>query len=735
VMPLNAAAGGHLGESGADEIGHIDLGAVRGEGPDGIANGRLRRLAAGTSAQALGLDELVVGPRVLVIVEHDITDSAVAQFLTDIGGKVYRHLGGGYSEAFVPIARLLDLESHSGVLSVSPPPRPVPLQDSGMLGEENIQPLAMTVTGEEVAKTGADVWQIGGVDGAGVKIGIIDFFDQTFWQSAQAAGEVSAPAGSFCRFGGSACNVFTVTPGEKHGTAVAEIVHEMAPGAQLYLGYAATAGDYLAVIDFFAAQGVSVISHSATWEYDGPGDGTGPAAQIIDYAAAKGIAWINAAGNFAGGGYWRGQWVDDDNDNRLDFSPGDPSLGFFCGGTLGLRWNDWGPTGRTDYDVFVFDDPGLTSLKASSENNQTTGGAAPLEHFFEELVTAGCNGPRDADFLVIKLSNPGDGTAGDVLELAVTTLLEYHSDPFSAAIPFGDSASPASLSVGAVDPPLGANAASYSSRGPSNDSRIKPDISAPSGVSNYTYGTFHGTSASAPAVAGAAALVLDADLATSPTGLTSFLKGATVDRGDSGADNTFGSGELFLGEPPPVAVDDAYSTDEDVPLNVSAPGVLDNDSDVDGDPLSVSAFDSSSVEGGTVVVDPDGSFTYTPPPDFFGTDSFSYTVTDGLATDEATVTITVAAVNDPPVAVDDAYSAKQDVSLSVSAADGVLGNDADVDGDPLTVSDSDPSSIEGGTVAVNADGSFTYTPASGFTGTDSFSYTVTDGTASDVATV
>jgi len=68
-----------------------------------------------------------------------------------------------------------------------------------------------------------------------------------------------------------------VVPGSAHGTGVAEIVHEMAPDADLYLGSALTVGDYLAVLDYFAAQGVQVVTHNMTWAYDGPGDGTAPA--------------------------------------------------------------------------------------------------------------------------------------------------------------------------------------------------------------------------------------------------------------------------------------------------------------------------------------------------------------------------------------------------------------------------------------------------------------------------
>ena len=181
-------------------------------------------------------------------------------------------------------------------------------------------------------------------------------------------------------------------------------------------------------------------------------------------------------------------------------------------------------------------------------------------------------------------------------------------------------------------------------------------------------------------------------------------------------------------------MDDAYPTDEDTPLTVAAPGVLDNDSDGDSDPLTASV--GASPSNGSVVLNADGSFTYTPNDNFNGTDSFTYTVSDGFNTAAAaTVTITVNAVNDLPVAEADAYSVDEDAVLTV-AAPGVVDNDSDLDNDPLTASiqtSPDPSEA---TVVLNADGSFELTPAGNFNGTVSFTYVVNDGTGdSSPATV
>jgi N-acetylneuraminic acid mutarotase len=173
----------------------------------------------------------------------------------------------------------------------------------------------------------------------------------------------------------------------------------------------------------------------------------------------------------------------------------------------------------------------------------------------------------------------------------------------------------------------------------------------------------------------------------------------------------------------PVAVDDAYSTDEDTTLNIAAPGVLGNDI---GDPLT--AVLVSDVSHGTLTLNGNGSFTYTPNAGVIGSDSFTYKANDGQAhSNVATVSI---AVNHAPVAVDDAYSVVKNGVLT-EIAPGVLGNDM---GDLLTavlVSD-----VSHGTLTLNGNGSFTYTPNAGVIGSDSFTYKANDGVAeSNVAMV
>jgi uncharacterized repeat protein (TIGR01451 family)/CSLREA domain-containing protein len=186
----------------------------------------------------------------------------------------------------------------------------------------------------------------------------------------------------------------------------------------------------------------------------------------------------------------------------------------------------------------------------------------------------------------------------------------------------------------------------------------------------------------------------------------------------------------------PVALNDSYSTDENTTLTVfrRSEGVLANDTDEDGDALTT-VFVDGPQHGQLVLNNLDGTFEYTAPANFTGTDSFRYKATDGTSESNiATVTITVNSVNDAPVAVGDNYSTNEDSALIISVLDGVLVNDSDVENNALAAFLL--SNVIHGALALNSDGSFTYTPDANFFGTDSFTYKANDGSDdSNVATV
>jgi len=182
----------------------------------------------------------------------------------------------------------------------------------------------------------------------------------------------------------------------------------------------------------------------------------------------------------------------------------------------------------------------------------------------------------------------------------------------------------------------------------------------------------------------------------------------------------------------PVASNDSYVILEDNSLVVDAPGVLANDNDLDGNPLT--AVLVSTTTNGLLNFNSDGSFSYTPNPNFNGTDTFTYLANDGASDGNvAMVTLTVTALNDIPVAFNDDYETNNGSALSV-VVPGLLGNDVDPESDPLAVILVTEPLF--GTLTLNPDGSFEYIPVANFSGTDSFTYKVTDGSAdSNVAMV
>ncbi|HFI9756436.1 TPA: tandem-95 repeat protein, partial [Vibrio parahaemolyticus] len=174
----------------------------------------------------------------------------------------------------------------------------------------------------------------------------------------------------------------------------------------------------------------------------------------------------------------------------------------------------------------------------------------------------------------------------------------------------------------------------------------------------------------------------------------------------------------------PNAENDVITTGEDTAVTID---VLVNDSDVEGDVLSIQSASVPSEQGSVDIVD--GKLVFTPAENFNGEATITYIVTDGDLTDEANVTVTVTPVNDSPVAVDDTVSTQEDTVVIID----VLPNDSDVDGDKLSIQSASVPK-EQGTVEV-VDGKLVFTPAENFNGDAEITYTVTDGQLTDEAKV
>ncbi len=205
----------------------------------------------------------------------------------------------------------------------------------------------------------------------------------------------------------------------------------------------------------------------------------------------------------------------------------------------------------------------------------------------------------------------------------------------------------------------------------------------------------------------------------------------TVSDGNGGSNTYTVTIQVGPGNDPPVASDTTITTNEDTP----AVGSLPVATDIDGDPITYAK--ASDPAHGTLTVSPGGTYVYTPVANYNGPDSFTYSVSDGFGgTNTYTVTLTVIGVSDVPVAVNDAFNAVEDTPMLGDVTPMVPGQDSDPDNDTLSVVDTDGNPANGitpvsgpanGSLVLNADGTFSYTPDANFNGTDSFTYRISDG--------
>ncbi|MGJ8687482.1 MAG: beta strand repeat-containing protein, partial [Spongiibacteraceae bacterium] len=208
----------------------------------------------------------------------------------------------------------------------------------------------------------------------------------------------------------------------------------------------------------------------------------------------------------------------------------------------------------------------------------------------------------------------------------------------------------------------------------------------------------------------------------------------TIADADGDTDTATVNITVTAGDDVPDAVDNSHTVAEDGTLTVAAPGILGND-DIGGDGGTLAATLATDVSNGTLTLNSNGSFTYSPDADFNGSDSFTYTIADADGdTDTATVNINVTPVDDAPDAVDNSHTVAEDGTLTV-AAPGILGND-DIGGDGGTLAATLATDVSNGSLTLNSDGSFSYTPNENFNGSDSFTYTIADADGdTDTATV
>ncbi|MBS3818939.1 S8 family serine peptidase [bacterium] len=339
----------------------------------------------------------------------------------------------------------------------------------------------------------------------------------------------------------------------KHGTACAEIVHDMVPHAELYLVNFNTSVEQHNAVDWIIDQGIDIVSFSMGYFNMGAGNGTGPVCRDIKRAKNKGIVWVSAAGNYAKY-HWEGIFNDPDNDTLHNFPgaqglPTDELLVFYVPANTPvsayLNWNDWGSWNGTtyqgsnqDYDLYLYFWNGSNWSNVAQSMNIQSGFQWPVESisgwYSQQSTWWGVAINRYSAARNVKLELFIKGTSQEIL---------YNKKFGSLSIPAD---SPDGITVGATDW-FDDSLHSYSSRGPTTDKRKKPDFSAPAGVSGVTYGNlgFYGTSASTPHVAGAFAL-LKGKTPYSLEQIKMILESRAKDLGPNGKDNQFGIGRLDL---------------------------------------------------------------------------------------------------------------------------------------------------------------------------------------------
>ena len=398
------------------------------------------------------------------------------------------------------------------------------------------RPHAQQTVSEGLARIRALEHHAAGAKGQGVKVAIID-------GGFKGADKLPAdmPVRRWYR-DYTGAGIYAGT--DAHGTACAEIIYDVAPEAELYLYKVADEVDLENAKDRCIQNGVSIVNYSATWVNEGFGDGRGIICDIANDAADNGILWVNAVGNYADKHY-AGFWHDSDADNRHNFAAGDDAVNFVAevGDAIRvtLTWDDW-PTTTEDYDLYLYYQDAFGNIKEVSKSTDVQGdGGAPVEWLEYFAGRAGTYG--------ISVVRVGEAEPKKLRVWSWHHAIEYPVPASSLGIP---SDARGALSVGAIHHDqwdLG-TLASYSSRGPTADGRIKPDLVAPSGVSTASYGTngllFGGTSAATPHVAGAAALLKSANPSLSRDDLWKALVEATVDLGAPGKDDSTGYGKLVL---------------------------------------------------------------------------------------------------------------------------------------------------------------------------------------------
>ena len=476
--------------------------------------------------------------------------NALREYL-EANGVFVRNVGDDYVEAHVPPSLLAPASEQPGVLRVDTVIPPRSTQSRGR------------VTSQGVGLHGADAWHNADYRGRNVKVGVIDSGFDGF--SQLQGSELPSNVTARCYFDGPRAPSSRLSDCEvdsDHGTAVAEIVVDVAPEAELYIANIYSFGDLRNAVDWMAEQGVKVINVSLGFPYDGPGDGTSPFSnsplRTVDAAVSNDITWINSAGNEARQ-TWYGTFQDPNNTGVHHFTARDQGNHFIVREgdevRVFMRWDDtWGQA-DCDLDLALFNaergpDGRYPLVSVDVTVQDGSAGSYPRAIVrFQDKATAAQAGVY---FWAIFMDTCADIPDWIQLTAWVGSDLQYYSSSHHMGNP-EESRNTGMMAVGATHYWDTSTIATYSNRGPTIDGRTKPDItgvacgrSATLPIIEGTQCWFRGTSASAPHVAGLAALIRQRFPDYGPRETVSYLQQHASDRGTAGADNTWGHGLATL---------------------------------------------------------------------------------------------------------------------------------------------------------------------------------------------
>ncbi|MDY7101872.1 MAG: S8 family serine peptidase [Actinomycetota bacterium] len=480
-------------------------------------------------------------------------DAAVGA-VNDAGGSIVRIVAGVFDV-------LVDRESAEAI-AASPAVRAV----NGLAPAFETQVDASLIS-EGVAAADATGWRSVGWTGAGTTIAVVD---SGFggWAAGVAAGEVPAvPADrrvNHCDAG---------FEGTRHGTVTSELIHDTAPGADLVLVCIDDHLDLATAVDDLVARDIDIVNMSLGFYNTSRGDGSGGPGtpeHSVRRVMQSGVLWVNSAGNDART-HWGGAFTDADGNGRHEWAAGDEAMAFTLPASgrvvLFLRWDQW-PVADVDLDICLTEDPAIPPM--CIERRQAPG-ADPVDQVI-------LDNPYDRPVTLHALVEAVGGPIASAPRVDLFTLgavdLEHPVAATSLAEPLG---APGIIGVGAYCVHDG-QLVPYSSQGPTIDGRVGVSIVASESVSTTTLGQasgcgvgYRGTSASAPYVAGALALLSEAIPEAGPNGVLAELQARAAAAGDPGApglDPVYGHGYLNLGTAPPRG-DQAGDTEADPVLAVS----------------------------------------------------------------------------------------------------------------------------------------------------------------------